>query len=355
MSKLFDDIMSGLLDVEPPRWIKDALDKRVDGKKQVQTILQGATVYDVTNVSDYYFGGTSQEWFNPVEDFSCVRPPFSHFWMESRRPTQIKSELGRSADLSRFPERVGVLGKVYDMDDDMTRKFSQGQVGIRYKRFLTHEKEGQWVLEKLGGNIMEAKIVLGLQSYVNWGRVLTGPMQHTYCWLNENGSMIEYLAKIEGVPGHPGPTEGETKGFEHFTYPTLMALDMIHTRNVRVVDVQLPPKLAKANLRRRGLGSVRWKTITILPYTQRPVADAPDVVHGLGARPYQIMPGHYAHYGIVGPGGWLRGKLFGKISGRFWVPEHAVGDESQGIVLNDYKVESPDKEPPVPIERRKIK
>ena len=45
--------------------------------------------------------------------------------------------------------------------------------------------------------------------------------------------------------------------------------------------------------------------------------------------------------------GWMRGKLFGKIVGRFWIPEHATGDEANGIIMKDYKVESPDKEPPM--------
>lgn len=358
MSKLFDDLMAGLLDIDPPRWIKEAGGKLPDGKKRIQTMCQGAVVYDITNVSDYYWGGTDQEWFDPVEDFSCVRPPFSHFWMESRRPTSIKSTVDKKPNLDRHPDRVGILGKVYDMSDEMTRNFSREQVGVRYKRYVKEKDafdKGKWTLDRIPDEIMEASVLMGLTSFANWGRTLLGPLQHTYCWLRENGTMIESLAKIEGVPGHPGPASGETVGYEHYTYPALMALDMIHTRNVRVIDVSLPPKLAKANLRRRGVGSVSWKTITILPYTQRPVGDQKETAQGLGARPYQIMPGHYAHYGIVGPGGWLRGKLFGKISGRFWVPEHAVGDESQGIVLNDYRVESPDKEPPVPIERKKSK
>jgi hypothetical protein len=350
MAKIFDDIMAGNLRIRPPRWIEDSSGVDPKALPRIRGLLRDAVVFDITNVSDYYFGGTDKEWFDPKEDFSCLRPGYSHFWMEASRPPKIRSVLELNPDRMRLPDRVGVLGRVHDMHDAEVMRFTAQQVGVRNKHYAREAgayESDKFVIEKIGKEILDAEVMLVLTSFVERNRTLYGPMHHSYCWLRENGTLIDYSMKVEVEAGHLGPRPKETDGWENYTYPAMMALDMVHTRNVRVVDVRSPAKLAKKHLKKQGVGSVSWKTITILPYVTRFQVEKDVYREGLGSRQFEILPGHYAHYGMVGPGGWMRGKLFGKIVGRFWIPEHSVGDEANGIILKDYKVESPDKEPPM--------
>lgn len=351
MSKLYDDIMSDRVAIMPPRWVAEAdPDIIPKGRKLVKSLLKDATVFEITNVSDYYWGGTSQEWFDPRTDFGCVRAPFSNFWMEARRPSRIRSESGRNADPNRLPDRTGVLGYVLDMKSPGVMKFTARCVGTEQKVFAREtdaHKSDTFVVEKTDAEIVDAVECLHLRSFVDRNGVVMGPMNHFYVWVRADGSVIDYVTQIEVAPGHPGPFKDETAGFENLIHPAMMAIDMMHARNARIVDVQPPPKLAKANLKRTGVPTVSWKTIVILPFSERKLlTEDAQTQTGTGSRPWQIVPGHYAHYGVVGPGGWLRGKLFGRVSGRFWIPEHEAGNEAAGIVVKDYKMADPETEPP---------
>jgi hypothetical protein len=356
MSKLFDDVMSDSLNIRPPRWIEAADPEIVPtGAKLVKRILRGATVFDITNVSDYYFGGTDQEWFDPKIDFGCVRAPFAHFWMEFRRPTKVKSVLNLDCDLFALPERTGILGVVLDMRAPDVMRFTAKSVGYECKKYSDQPRafeNGRFSAERIGPEILDAVECLHLRSFINSGRTLVGPQSHMYVWIRENGSVIDYVNASETVGSLGRPTPRETSGFETHMYPALMALDMIHARNVRVVDFAPPPKLARQFKRKRGVGMVSWKTVVILPFVERVLYDEKQKVReGVGSRPFSIVPGHYAHYGVEGPGGWIRGKLFGKVSGRFWISEHGAGDESSGVIVKDYKMAEPDAEPAAPSRR----
>ena len=350
MSKLYDEIMADVVDVLPPRWVEEA-DPEVSplGRRMVKKILKGATIFDITNVSDYYFGGTEQEWFDPVVDFGCVRAPFAHFWMEFRRPTKVKSVVRSECDLSLLPEKVGVLGVTLDMGESEVMKFTAQSVGARAKKFAAEPgafAAGKFEVVRTSKEILDAVECLHLRSFVSGYGKMRGPMHHVYLWIREDGSIIDYVQNVETVPGHAGPNENETAGFENYWQPALMALDMLHARNVRIVDFVPPPKLARAHLRKKGVAMVSWKTITILPFVERRLYDEKAKVReGTGSRPWNIVPGHFAHYGVVGPGGWVRGKLFGRVSGRFWISEHAAGNEEAGMVIKDYKMADPGAEP----------
>src|SRR5512138_1570053 len=128
--------MADVVDLRPPRWVSEVL-KREDLpgiKRKIRALLKEAVVYDITNVSDYYWGGTDKEWFEPKTDFSCVRPPFSHFWMEWRRPLRVSSEAGLTVDRMKYGARSGVLGRVHDMEDPEVMRMSAECVGSRYRQ-----------------------------------------------------------------------------------------------------------------------------------------------------------------------------------------------------------------------------
>lgn len=53
-----------------------------------------------------------------------------------------------------------------------------------------------------------------------------------------------------------------------------------------------------------------------------------------GSVPLHSVRGHFAEYGMNG-----RGKLFGKYSGRYWIPAHARGSSEHGTIEQNYVME----------------
>jgi hypothetical protein len=52
---------------------------------------------------------------------------------------------------------------------------------------------------------------------------------------------------------------------------------------------------------------------------------------GLWTNRVHLCRGHFATYSPEAP-------LFGKYVGRFWIPPHARGDRSRGMIEKDYKI-----------------
>ncbi|HEY7305769.1 MAG TPA: hypothetical protein VH601_16710 [Bryobacteraceae bacterium] len=55
-------------------------------------------------------------------------------------------------------------------------------------------------------------------------------------------------------------------------------------------------------------------------------------------RALHLCRGHFARYGEA----FGTGKLFGKLEGQFWIPQHVRGHAEQGVVTKDYKILNPE-------------
>lgn len=112
------------------------------------------------------------------------------------------------------------------------------------------------------------------------------------------------------------------------------AVDIANCRNVQTVLAQ--PSGDRATRRRvqRALGDVRMSTLSITPQGKS--------YRGAGAGeqgvPLHSVRGHVAHYGACCSWHEPKGLLFGKLTARVWVPEHARGDENLGENKHTYEV-----------------
>lgn len=119
----------------------------------------------------------------------------------------------------------------------------------------------------------------------------------------------------------------------NLTFPAVLALQLLHCKNVPVEDHTPPDKLAKKHLRKHGRALTTYKTLRIdlaaPPRAQNSQNDAsspqPVALHA--------CRGHFAEYGLNG-----KGRLFGKLTGRYWIPPHARGKAEAGIVHKSYEV-----------------
>jgi len=124
------------------------------------------------------------------------------------------------------------------------------------------------------------------------------------------------------------------RGYMNLMRPAFLATSFMHCRNIAINVVAPPPKLAKAARKRHGVPLVRFRTINIEPMRQ--VLRTEGRSHETGIkRALHICRGHFRTYSEEKP-------LFGRVSGTFFIPAHARGSASEGVVVPQYAVDVPD-------------
>lgn len=120
----------------------------------------------------------------------------------------------------------------------------------------------------------------------------------------------------------------DVHAFDNVHSVMLQTLNMCNCVNVVVAEPDRP-RAQRRQLARTG--------VTVSEIHIRPVAKS---YRGKGtplsaAVPLHSVRGHFATYGING-----KGKLFGKLSGRYFIPQHVRGSSDAGVVDQTYVVES---------------
>jgi hypothetical protein len=109
-----------------------------------------------------------------------------------------------------------------------------------------------------------------------------------------------------------------------------ITLHVCTARNVALHECTAPrgPRSARnAKVPHENSGNRFYGLILNDPRYRPGAAGNPD-----GSMPLHVRRGHWAHYGAQ----YGRGLLFGKLSGRFWVPDIEVGDEHNGSIAKDW-------------------
>lgn len=124
-------------------------------------------------------------------------------------------------------------------------------------------------------------------------------------------------------------TRWETERMQGLVIP-MLAIAFAHCKNVGLEEVEPSPKLQKARQRRKKTPLIKYYTLTIDPMKRVLRTEGGSEEVGL-KRALHICRGHFANYSEDKP-------LFGKLSGRFWIPAHVRGSKDAGIIQKDYKV-----------------
>jgi hypothetical protein len=105
----------------------------------------------------------------------------------------------------------------------------------------------------------------------------------------------------------------------------LAALNFLACKNVEIAEPQRP----RPERRRLARLDVRVHTLVVRPAGRRSGGGG---TTGDGAVPLHSVRGHFAEYGEQ----YGKGLLFGRYSGRFWIPGHARGSTDHGEIRKDY-------------------
>jgi hypothetical protein len=187
--------------------------------------------------------------------------------------------------------------------------------------------------------------VLVLRTFIEIGPwVAAGPACTHMIGLAEDGTWFRHadgqpyfgaaIAEMEPAPP-PEVAHRETERMLPFVLPVLLAISLMHCRNVEVRTVEPEANASRANRRRRGHRLVRYQVLDIEPMRRLlNEAGAADASAGGLRRALTICRGHFKIFTPDAP-------LFGRHAGQYWWAPHVRGSPDAGIVINDYRVHSP--------------
>lgn len=341
--------------------------------------LAGAQVIEISNVSDYLWEGTTQEVWDLEADFPNVAPPFPSFWMEYHTPSKIVSTKG-TQDVRNFGlTSVGLLCHAETMDDIMTRGVEDVRASMRKQADAIRAEHLPRINRKLSASGLDpltatqedVRAVLGDMDYslasqyisttrpgddldddalaeraktmgIQWGIRMTcfmevskgtivGPVFTFIYAADGTGKMIHDTYGIQPIMDTEMIPQ-DAWGMKLFTFPALLALSLLHCKNVTLETTDPPAKLSKAFQRRNGRPLVRYHTLNIEPMRRVLKHEGQSEKTGL-RKAMHICRGHFKDYSKHG--------LFGKYKGMYWWESHVRGSADEGAVLKDYNVTTP--------------
>lgn len=127
----------------------------------------------------------------------------------------------------------------------------------------------------------------------------------------------------------------ESLTVDAFQTPGLVLLGALNLLSCTNVTAEEPVR-SRAESRRLARAGVTLKVLTVKPTGKR-TASGRTNPEPVGVRLTSVR-GHFAHYGACCPTHEPRGLLFGKLTGRYYVPQHARGSEEVGEIHKTYEL-----------------
>ncbi|MHC4332488.1 MAG: hypothetical protein ACYSUV_01910 [Planctomycetota bacterium] len=275
----------------------------------------GATPVDIAEIADWYYKEAEipvidvreqlptliSPWQSAIYEYKF--PPYYHCYDESNTWVDIPF--------------TGMAGK------SMCCLLIQERVEQGYIPASRDEQEAlRNISRRYPGEVMSFRQTLLL--FVG-DKTNLNPLARVTMLLNEDGRALEM--------GIRSLTEMEGKNFHdaarNMVYPIYFAINLMHCRNVRTADTEVPVKLAKKRAK-AGRATLAWKKIIIDPMRKK-VTEAQKSGKGNSVSlALRIARGHWKDY-TKGRG------LFGKLKGRYW-----WDDVADGTLGREYSVKKPE-------------
>ncbi len=269
-------------------------------------------VFDVSNVADYMAVNVSRFKESIRDVVTSALPPFPLCWMECK-----VTERGY---LPSALVRAGALLTTLDI-----REYSESQKSEVAGR-LRVPPERRYDMSKASW------LVRGEFSSLTDNGVLGCLHSFAYFLLDQNGSILRPM-----LAGHlvDGPLDAEQEsGLSMIALEMMsvfgMACAFMSCKNVTVSEHAPDKKVAAARRRRNKPPMAKYYTLEIEPMKRVLRSEGGSDELGL-KRALHICRGHFADYSEERP-------LFGKVSGRFWIPAHVRGSKDAGEIKKDYRV-----------------
>jgi hypothetical protein len=292
--------------------------------EKISTIIRESVPFDISNLvlknEEQYIGKMFIDLFRALP--VCV-PPYLHMWFEYRCGGEYIAVSVTTA--RRAPESTHPI---------WTKSGDSSVTAVPPGGFLS-----RGITFREAGHGMIAQMMVLCEAIFDESGSILANDDSVYV----TRFMPESWVKTSPLPVTPEQESSECDFAMTCFYDCLFACALMHCRNVGQVDNTLPRAMARAR-ERKQFPKVIFKTLVVDP-GKTPRKPDPRAGEHIQRRQH-IVRGHFAEYGcdpVTGqpfrwPDGTPKGKLFGRLDGRYWIPEMVKGDSETGFVVKDYKI-----------------
>lgn len=328
-------------------------------------------VFVTTNVTQYYYAGTDQEFWHIDRHFPNLAPLFDSFWIETKRPTHVRSaEYGMKdwhhgdSELYQRPERWAawfinldttedlrtISPKIADLYDgiDLTKcwlyavsLFTLGKEDtpstfhIKWTFTMAIDKETGLAIRNTNEKHRHSKFDPFFFASFPQGKFRDEVVHLLH---GANGKTIPLADKRTGSLEQVNLFDVIEMEMIALLKPLLLALSFAHCRNVERVTQHAPVKLNKKRVSRGLPPFNRHYTLTIEPM-RRIIQHELDLARGrhtnsdIGMAMHRVR-GHFKTYTPDKP-------LMGHAVGTWFWSDNIRGSEKRGTVKKTYAVNVP--------------
>lgn len=290
------------------------------------TMVETATILVVDNVYDYAVNLPEIE----IYSMPCIAPRWPRMWLEWRQ---------------RNLQNVGLACICVTRPDDgwdpgaplEPLKFVQG--GDDYYNEFQNTDTNMWYSANLPDAVAWEAVqwLWHIEMYLRKDGQAIGPLWTFRVAVDENGHPLDIVWNQhfpENVRQQENMQAG-TMAIAVWGY----TLSFLGCKNVQVVYQRPSDALQKKHRRKRKASRplVAYNRIRIDPMGNTGIKKRSGPGDG-GEQAFHIQPGSFAHYGQCCTDHPPKGLLFGKITGRFWRPQHIKGNPRRGVNVTSYEV-----------------
>lgn len=353
------DLMAYAVNMRPAESTTPGLDR---------IFLRETEVFVTTNVTEYFFAGTDQEYWSIERHFPNLAPLYDSFWVETKRPTHIRSEKFNeqpwdldNTHLYKRPLRwaawflnvnsesvqefygTGPIGEYEGVDASKCWCYNV-QLYVQNteddgRRIHPFWRMQMFIDKETGQPIRNAKNAPQFDPFF-FNSHADGPNREMMkAAQRELG--FEPLTTLKDPFGGPDCPSTVRDMFEHeavlLLKPLLLAISFAHCRNVERVTAQPGPKINKAR-RARNLPPFHRHHTLHIGVMQKIIAQAQAEYRGNKKTDIEMalhrVKGHFKTYTPAKP-------LMGHAVGTWFWHGQARGSEKRGTVKKTYVVDAP--------------
>lgn len=295
--------------------------------------LPNAEVLDVSNVAHFYFEVSEKIKWSMV-DFPTLAPPFETFFMEFNGPRKLNLS-GKFKEAPPYVRQTE-MGCLFLVEDALHLPQDTATERLRMRDTMVNRFGLRWTYTCVPFLRSNGRIA---EPVASWGFLVKADGSVI---VREDGE-AEFNTAIDKemaarVAAHNGLTLTEVaetyRDLSCFVLdPCLLAISLMHCKNVTLEPHEPPPAVDKAHQRRQGRPLVRYHTLMIEPMKRVLRSEGQMEKTGL-KNALHICRAHFKDFREGGG-------LFGRHKGLYFWASQVRGSLEAGVVDKDYAVNAP--------------
>lgn len=304
--------------------------------------LKDLLAMDVTPAAKWFLQESEQEYWEYTRDFPCIVPPSPLTWIEFEAPDRIESS--ERVVINSQLKRAGILAMTFEIKPEARRYALEADMLLPHMQMLySKARRGvDWEGDRAyrQKHMQEALDAQVLPRWITiWNEIIEPistrgiiPFGLFGMYLDETGRVIQGLNSCISAISEESLAQLQADDGDLFSdmLPFMFSLSLSHCKNVTARDNVLPAAVLKKR-QKNGQQAIVFRTLDIKPMRQQ-IKRTTEGGKSDSKRAMHFIRGHMKTFSADKP-------LFGKHTGTYWWSLNVRGDEAEGTVQKDYRVQ----------------